>query len=111
MKVRNLHVSRTAWNGTPSATPQAILQDAIGTIIASGYRPGNTEQGYVLRKLLRRLAVMGASLDHPFFKAELARQQRLHERYVQLKPKHPDKPAQWWFDTHGIDVVEMERRD
>lgn len=98
-------------NGTPPATPQAILQDAIATIIASGYRPGNKEQGYVLRKLLRRLAMMGGSLDHPFFTEELVRQQRLHERYAQLKPKHPDKPAQWWFDTHGIDIADMERRD
>lgn len=77
----------------------------------AGYRPGNKEQGYVLRKLLRRLAMMGGSLDHPFFTEELVRQQRLHERYAQLKPKHPDKPAQWWFDTHGIDIADMERRD
>lgn len=98
-------------NGTPPASPEAILVEAIETIIASGYRPGNKEQGYVLRKLLRRLAVSGGHLDHPFFRDELRRQERLRERYTRLKPRHPDKSAQWWFDTHGIDVAELESAD
>lgn len=31
-------------------------------------QPGNKEQGYVLRKLLRRIYKMGGTLDHPFFR-------------------------------------------
>ncbi|QND54253.1 hypothetical protein HB779_15820 [Phyllobacterium sp. 628] len=97
-------------NRTPAPNPQAILIDAIQSIIASGYSPGNKEQGYILRKLLRRLALSDGFLDHPFFHDELVRQERLRQHYAKLKPKHPDKPAEWWFDTHGIDIGDMEGR-
>ncbi|WP_343715398.1 alanine--tRNA ligase-related protein [Inquilinus sp.] len=95
-------------NGTPPMTPVDSLADAIGRIIADGYRPGGKQQGYVLRKLLRRLWALGGSLDHPFFRAEVARQRRLRDRYARLQPRHPDKPPEWWFDTHGIDLDEIE---
>jgi alanyl-tRNA synthetase len=95
-------------NGTPPMSPAEILVDGIESIIASGYRPGPKTQGYVLRKLLRRLWAIGGSLDHPYFGAEAARQQRLRDRYARLKPHHPDKPPDWWFDTHGIDLDEVE---
>ncbi|WP_342240189.1 alanine--tRNA ligase-related protein [Inquilinus sp. OTU3971] len=95
-------------NGTPPPTPAEILVEGIESIIASGYRPGPKTQGYVLRKLLRRLWAIGGSLDHSYFRAEAARQQRLRDRYARLKPHHPDKPPEWWFDTHGIDLDEVE---
>jgi alanyl-tRNA synthetase len=95
-------------NGTSPMSPAQILVDGIERIIASGYTPGPKAQGYVLRKLLRRLWAIGGSLDHPYFRAEAARQQRLRDRYVRLKPHHPDKPPEWWFDTHGIDLDEVE---
>ncbi|MDR6290529.1 alanyl-tRNA synthetase [Inquilinus ginsengisoli] len=95
-------------NGTPPPTPEQVLVDAIESIIASGYRPGGKAQGYVLRKLLRRLWALGGTLDHPEFRAEVARQQRLRSRYLRLKTRHPDQPPEWWFDTHGIDLAELE---
>lgn len=95
-------------NGTRPMTAEETLIDAIGHIIASGYKPGPRAQGYVLRKLLRRLWLMGGTLDHPVFRAEVARQKRLRARYARLKPFHPDKPPEWWFDTHGIDPNEIE---
>lgn len=95
-------------NRTPPMKPAEILAEAIERIIDSGYRPGPKAQGYVLRKLLRRLWALGGTLDHPFFRAEAARQQRLRDRYTRLKPHHPDKPPEWWFDTHGIDLDEIE---
>jgi alanyl-tRNA synthetase len=94
--------------GTPALTPRDTPTAAIERIIASGYRPGNKQQGYVLRKLLRRLWVSGGSLDHRYFHDEVQRQERLRERYNRLKPRYPDKPPEWWFDTHGIEVSEME---
>lgn len=95
-------------NGTPPRTPAEILAEGIESIIAGGYRPGPRVQGYVLRKLLRRLWAIGGTLDHPYFRTEVTRQQRLRDRYARLKPRHPDKPPEWWFDTHGIDLDEVE---
>ncbi|MDW9481944.1 hypothetical protein GOB57_25165 [Sinorhizobium meliloti] len=94
-------------NGSPPVDALTTLRTTIEKIIESGYRPGNKEQGYVLRKLLRLLAVKGGNLDHPFFADEVERQKRLLRRYEVLKPKHPDKTPEWWFDTHGIDVGEL----
>jgi len=31
----------------------------------------------------------------------------MKERYEKLIHKHMDKPKEWWFDTHGIDVDDL----
>ena len=97
-------------NGTPPDDALARLRDTVMRIVESGYRPGNKEQGYILRKLLRRIHVMGGTLDHSYFGQEVGRQQRLRSRYRRLREKHPDMSPEWWFDTHGIDVAEMHER-
>ena len=98
-------------SGSPPPTSRDTLTVAIERIIASGYRPGNKQQGYVLRKLLRQLWVSGGSLDHQFFHDEVVRQKRLLERYKRLKQQYPDKPPEWWFDTHGIEIADVEGWD
>ena len=50
---------------------------------------------------------MGGTLDHPYFEQEVERQERLRSKYLRLREKYPDMTAQWWFDTHGIDVTDM----
>jgi alanyl-tRNA synthetase len=95
-------------HGTPPATPQELLVSAIEAIIEARYRPGNKEHGYVLRKLLRQLYRLGGSMTHAFFQAEVARQEKLRDRYQKLLPLHGDKSPEWWFDTHGIDVRDMQ---
>lgn len=95
-------------NDSPPTDALSTLSTTVAKIIDSGYRPGNKEQGYVLRKLLRLLVQKGGSLDHVFFREEVERQKRLVRRYKTLKRKHQDKSPEWWFDTHGIDVLEIE---
>ncbi|ANM11315.1 aminoacyl-tRNA synthetase-like domain-containing protein [Rhizobium sp. N324] len=91
-------------NGTPPATVLDTLASTAMTVIRSGYVPGNKEQGYVLRKLLRRIYLMGGQVEHPFFIEEVERQKRLVLRYERLRHQHPGKSKDWWFDTHGIDL-------
>jgi alanyl-tRNA synthetase len=95
-------------NGTPPADALATLRETVMTTVESGYHPGNKEQGYVLRKLLRRIHVMGGTLDHPYFDQEVERQERLRSKYLRLRSKYPRMSPQWWFDTHGIDVADMQ---
>ncbi len=95
-------------NGTPPADALGTLRDTVTTIVESSYKPGNKEQGYVLRKLLRRIHVMGGALDHPYFEQEVVRQERLRSKYLRLREKYPDMPPAWWFDTHGIDVADLQ---
>jgi len=94
-------------NGAPPDDALATLRDTALRVIESGYRPSNKEQGYVLRKILRRIYVLGGMLDHPFFDEETERQKRLRGKYLRLRDRHSDKSPEWWFDTHGIDVGEM----
>ncbi len=86
---------------------ESTLKSTILKIIESGYVPGNLKQGYVLRKLLRELHSIGGTLDHPFFEAEIQRQKTIADKYQRLKLKHADKPKEWWFDTHGINLDEI----
>lgn len=95
-------------NGTPPDDALGTLRDTVMKIVESGYKPGNKEQGYVLRKLLRRIHRMGETLDHPYFVQEVERQERLRSKYLRLRDKYPDMSAEWWFDTHGIDLFEMQ---
>lgn len=94
-------------NGKNELTKNDILSDAINKIIEDGFKPGPQKQGYVLRRLLRQLYKGGGSIEHPFFTKEVERQEKAKIRYEKLKIKHPDKPKEWWFDTHGIDLDEM----
>ena len=94
-------------NGKNELTKNDILIDAINKIIESGFKPGPQKQGYILRKLLRQLYVGGGSIEHPLFTKEVERQEKAKVRYERLKDKHSDKPKEWWFDTHGIDLDEM----
>jgi alanyl-tRNA synthetase len=91
-------------NGTTPESALEILVSTTETIIASGYRPGAKEQGYVLRKILRRIHHLGGALDHPYFHEEVERQRKAEARYLRLLPKHRDKSPEWWFDTHGVDL-------
>ncbi|RWX31274.1 hypothetical protein EHI47_12995 [Rhizobium leguminosarum] len=94
-------------NGTPQVDALGTLCETVMTIVESGYRPGNKEQGYVLRKLLRRIHKMGGTLDHPFFVEEVERQKRLRVKYLRLLDRHSEMSPDWWFDTHGIDLSDM----
>ena len=91
-------------NKSEPSTEIDILKSTIDIIIKSGYIPSNTKQGYILRKLLRKLYVLGGVYEHVFFTDEKIRQEKVHSRYLKLRDKHIDKPKEWWFDTHGIDI-------
>jgi alanyl-tRNA synthetase len=93
--------------GEPPLGDVEVLRRAVVKIIDSGYRPGSKQQGYVLRKLLRELVRRGGAIDHPVFGEELERQRRLKARFDRLWPRHADKPATWWFDTHGIELSDF----
>ncbi len=86
------------------------LQNAIWMLINSDYFPTNKNQGYVLRKLLRRLYRLGGSIQHIFFENEVKRQQRLDNIWQNLREKHTDKDAAWWMDTHGIDINDYKQK-
>ncbi|HEY1926308.1 MAG TPA: hypothetical protein VGG92_02490, partial [Caulobacteraceae bacterium] len=93
--------------GEPRRDEVEALQDGVSKIIESGYEPGPKQQGYVLRKLLRELVRRGVPLDHPFYRAEAERQSRLKATFERLWSRHSDKPAEWWLDTHGIELSDF----
>ena len=93
--------------GEPTPSPEIIIEDAIRAMLNSGFKPGNKAQGYALRRLLRLLWKRGGSMDHLVFHTEVERQERLKKTFERLRMKNLDKSAEWWFDTHGIDVSEM----
>jgi alanyl-tRNA synthetase len=94
--------------GMTPATSKEILKSTILKLIDSGYYPSNKRQGYVLRKLIRRLIVQGQSIDHQFYEQEYLKIEKSKQRYHKLKRKHSDKSPEWWYDTHGIDVSTID---
>jgi len=90
--------------GTKQGSEIEILSETILKIIESGYKPSNLKQGYVLRKLLRILYKKGGEIDHPYFKDEVERQDKIYNKWLKLKDKHKDKSKEWWMSTHGINL-------
>lgn len=80
------------------------LESAAFAIIGAGYKPSATKQGYVLRKILTQLIKNGVEIDHPYFEQEKIRQEKIQKKYLRLKDKYPNKPKQWWYETHGIEI-------
>ncbi len=85
-----------------------IYYQAIKKIAESGFVPGPNKQGYILRKLLRTFVNIGGTIPpedslYQLFTNEIKRQDKLKVKYERLKKKHPDKPKEWFYDTHGID--------
>jgi alanyl-tRNA synthetase len=85
-------------------TKEQTLYETTNKIIECGFVPGNTKQGYVLRKLLRLCYINSIDIKHDFYLSEIERQNKIINRYNILKDKHKDKPKEWWWDTHGIDI-------
>ena len=96
----------TLVNGA-TYTEEQILNKTVFKLIEDGYSPSNLRQGYILRKLLRLAYKKGIVIDHIFYIKEVERQKKLLENYNKLKYKYKDKPKEWWFDTHGIDLDEI----
>jgi len=85
-------------------TKDETLIETINKMIESGFKPGNTKQDYILRKLLRLSHKNKIEINHKFYEDEVLRQEKLLKKWDKLKDKHKDKPKEWWFDTHGIDL-------
>ena len=88
-------------------TKEQTLKETAKKIIYSGYKPSNLKQGYVLRKILRELFVIGCDFNHVYFRDEIERQKKILLKYERLKGKFCNMPKAWWFDTHGINLDEI----
>lgn len=83
---------------------EEILKESVIKIIDSGFVPSHNGSGYVLKKLLRILYKNKISIEHPFYKQELLRQERNLIKYNKLKNKFKEKSKDWWWETQGIDL-------
>ena len=99
-------LERLVYPNQPALSQEDLLIKAVQSIVDAGYIPSNKRQGYVLRKLLRRLRHLNRT-DIPFLVEEQDRQRILRCKYDRLKHKFSEKPPEWWFDVHGIDINEM----
>lgn len=81
-----------------------ILLESVIKIIDSGFLPSGKLQGSILRKLIRLLWKNKIETTNEIIKKEYDRLNKNQLRYNNLINKHKDKSAEWWLDTHGIDI-------
>ena len=87
-----------------------ILKETIVKMIESGVFVSNNNQGYVLKKLIRILIRKGVVLEIEEFQNEVVKYNKMLERYdkLKVKDKNKNKTSEWWWDTHGIDVSQID---
>jgi hypothetical protein len=88
-----------SWNGAIEFSGELALS------YAEAYVKGDTMVHFCTPELANVL------INNPEFIAALCeegvieRQSKIISRYLKIKDKHPDKTAEWWYDTHGIDLT------
>lgn len=98
-------------NGTATPSKEESLKKTVEVILDAGFMPGPKQQGYVLRKLMRELYKLGSKWEHPLYYSEIKRQSRLNDKYQRMKDDFAHMPVEWWYDTHGIVLADMQDHD
>jgi alanyl-tRNA synthetase len=81
-----------------------ILCRTIGVLVDDGVIPGNKEQGFVLRKLIRRQMLEQGPLPvHPLVLGEKDKVDRIRRSIPGILRRHPGKTPGFYRDTFGIE--------
>ena len=86
-------------------TSTSVLETTIDRLLQDGILPSNKLHGYVLRKLMRKLWLLGGCCNHPSYQQEVERQDKIVKLYERYKDRNRDKSPEWWFETFGIDLT------
>jgi len=97
-------------NGKGKSKEETLTQTIL-KIIESGFKPTYNKQGSLLRRLLRICYLQNIEINHQYYLDEIKRQERILEKWNRLKDKHKDKSKDWWWNTHGIDINQIEDGD
>ncbi len=101
-------------NGTQLDDRVEIMKETLGIIIDSGFPPGPTKQGSIVRRLIKdycKLTEPSTEDRHyDIIRAEQHRQQTQQEKYHLLSKtkRRQGKDRRWWKNTHGIDLEFVE---
>ncbi|KKM69861.1 hypothetical protein LCGC14_1446490 [marine sediment metagenome] len=97
-------------NGVKLDNRVAIMKETLCVMIDSGFSPGPTKQGSIVRRLIRdysKLTEVNPEDPHyDIIKAEQDRQRAQQEKYHILNKakRRQRKDREWWKNTHGIDL-------
>lgn len=80
------------------------IKFVLDCLVEENVLPSSTKQGYVMRRLIRKLVTEGGTWEHELFDKEKERFIKQQNKYNRLLKKHPDQTKEWWWETHGIDI-------
>ena len=86
-----------------------ILRDHVRTLlvlVSQGIRPSNKNQGYVMRRLLRRCLTLSPTCPDPFLLDTWNEEVKLRENILRMSrrmwKRHHHQSPQWWWETYGL---------
>jgi hypothetical protein len=91
---------------SPQPTSQQVIERTVGVLLDSGVVPSNRQQGYVLRKLIRK-GIGGSLPDHPWVSKERLRIERIRRDVPRLLKRHPTSHPEFFWETYGISPEEL----
>lgn len=85
-----------------------VLSRCVQLLLNEGVVPGNSKQGYVLRKLIRMCLRENLPLpDHVLVSKENASRCKVLQSLPRLLKRHPGMPPEFFKDTFGIDREDL----
>ena len=91
---------------SPQPTSHQVIERTVGVLLDSGVVPSNRQQGYVLRKLIRK-GIGGSLPDHPWVSKERLRIERIRRDVPRLLKRHPTSHPEFFWETYGISPEEL----
>ncbi|MBX4206357.1 alanine--tRNA ligase, partial [Candidatus Parcubacteria bacterium] len=94
----------------PQTREERIVADhsrAIKALVEEGLKPSNKDQGYVLRRLMRRVIMLGGSVDSPVFEEE----KKKFDEALEKGMKEIEKGADPFilFTSYGLPLEVIEK--
>ena len=88
-------------------TSERVLFRTIEVLLNSGVVPSNSQQGYVLRKLIRK-GIDGVLPTHVLVDKERQRVERIRKDVPRLLKTHPNSPPEFFWETYGISQDDLK---
>lgn len=98
-------------NSLSPSTSLEIVENSVLHLLNEGLKPSHNKSGYQIKKMLNYCVLNGSLIKEEHFMQSRKNLIKVYENYLKLKDKnkYSGKDDQFWLDTFGIDLNQIEK--